>query len=221
MPERGPCRWEMWSGFGRRHRAHREPNTLGNEPTDCPGTTNLIMYLTTVAHMDTYEAILTKLDVRDFADKGVDAKIKTKILQAARFTGSSMNSQHWRFILVQDKKNLATLARDSSTGDWVKNADFAVIINIDPKVPGSNVDGGRVLQDMELAAWNFGVVSRLFTGFKEPELRRDFGIPPELKPAAVLGFGYPVKAIKGKKNRKPLEELVSLEKYGNPYHPTQ
>jgi len=168
--------------------------------------------------MDTYDAIVTKLDVRDFADKHVDAKTKVKILQAARFTGSSMNSQHWRFILVQEKKNLATLAQDSTTGAWVKNADFAIIINIDPKVPGSNVDSGRVLQDMELAAWNFGVVSRLFTGFKETELRRDFGIPPELKPTAVLGFGHPVRSIRGKKNRKPLEELVSLEKYGNPYH---
>jgi len=171
--------------------------------------------------MDTYEAILTKLDVREFADKRVDDRTKTKILQAARFTGSSMNTQHWRFILVQDKKNLDILAQDSTTGPWVKGADFAVIITVDPKVPGSNVDGGRVLQDMELAAWNFGVVSRLFTGFKEAELRRDFGIPGELKPAAVLGFGYPVKKIRGKKSRKPLEELVSLEKYGTPFHPAE
>ena len=171
--------------------------------------------------MDTYDAIVTKLDIREFADKRVDDRTKTKVLQAARFTGSSMNTQHWRFILVQDKKNLATLASDGTTGPWVKDADFAVIINTDPKVPGSNIDAGRVLQDMELAAWNFGVVSRLFTGLKEADLRRDFGIPPELKPVAVLGFGYPVKKIKGKKNRKPLEELVSLERYGNPYHPVE
>jgi len=169
--------------------------------------------------MDTYDAIVTKLDVREYADRHVDDKTKTKILQAARFTGSSSNTQHWRFILVQDKKNLATLAQDSTTGAWVKGADFAVIINIDPKIPASMIDAGRVLQDMQLAAWDFGVVSRIFTGFKETELRRDIGIPTELKPVAVLGFGYPVKAIKGKKNRKPLEELVSLEKYGNPYHP--
>jgi len=171
--------------------------------------------------MDTYDAIVTKLDVREFADKRVDDGTKTKILQAARFTGSSMNTQHWRFILVQEKKGLATLAQDSTTGSWVKGADFAVIISTDPKVPGSNIDGGRVLQDMELAAWNFGVVSRLFTGFKEAELRRDFGIPPELRPAAILGFGYPVRKIKGKKNRKSIEELVSLERYGNPYHPVE
>lgn len=171
--------------------------------------------------MDTYQAILTKLDVREFADRRVDDKTKTKILQAARFTGSSMNTQHWRFVLVQERKNLTTLARDSTTGPWVANADFAVIINIDPKVPGSTIDAGRVLQDMELAAWNFGVVSRIFTGFKEAEMRRDFGIPDGLKPAAVLGFGYPTREIKGKKSRKPLEELVSAEAYGRAFVPSE
>ena len=164
--------------------------------------------------MDTYEAIVTKLDVRDFAQRRVSDDIRSKILEAARFTGSSMNTQHWRFVLVQDPKNVATLAQDSTTGSWVKGADFAVIISVDPKVPGSAIDAGRVLQDMELAAWNFGVVSRLFTGFREAELRRDFGIPPELKPAVVLGFGYPARKIRGRKSRKPLEELVSVEFYG-------
>lgn len=171
--------------------------------------------------MDTYEAIVTKLDVREFADRRVDDATKTKILQAARFTGSSSNSQHWRFIIVQDKKNLATLAQDSATGQWVKNADFAIMINVDPKIPASSIDAGRALQDMELAAWNFGIVSRLFTGIREAELRRDFQIPRELKPAAVVGFGYPVRKIKGKKSRKPLEELVFAESYGNSYRPAE
>jgi len=171
--------------------------------------------------MDTYEAILTKLDVREFAEQKVDDAVKTKILQAARFTGSSSNSQHWRFILVQEKKNLATLAQDSTSGQWVRNANFAVIIVIDPRIPGSAIDAGRVLQDMELAAWNFGVVSRLFTGFREGDLRRDFALPQELKPAAVVGFGYPVRRIKGKKSRKPLEELVFAESYGKTYRPIE
>ena len=171
--------------------------------------------------MDAYEAILTKLDVREFSEKNVDGTVKTKILQAARFTGSSSNSQHWRFILVQEKKNLATLAQDSTSGQWVRNSDFAVIINIDPRIPGSAIDAGRVLQDMELAAWNFGVVSRLFTGIKEEGLRHDFGIPQELKPAAVVGFGYPVRKIQGKKSRKPLEELVFAESYGRGYSPVE
>lgn len=167
--------------------------------------------------MDTFDAIITKLDVREFAPaKHVSGEIKKKILEAARMTGSSMNKQHWRFILVQDRSNLEKLAADSITGVWIDQADFAVVILTDPTVPGFMIDAGRVLQDMQLTAWNFGVVSRLYTGVKEEELKKDFGAPAELKVSAVLGFGYPKKKILGKnKNRKPLEEIVFPEKYGS------
>ena len=63
--------------------------------------------------------------------------------------------------------------------------------------------------------------SRLFTGIKDADLRRDFDIPPEVKPMAVLGFGYPVREIRGKKSRKPLEELVYSERFGTRFHPTE
>lgn len=165
--------------------------------------------------MDTFDAIATKLDVKEFSSKHVPKEIKQKILEAARLTGSSMNSQHWRFILIQN--DLKKLAEASVTGPWVANADFAIVILTNPKQPGYMIDAGRVLQDMQLTAWNFGVVARLFTGIKEDDVRKDFGVPAELKPTAVLGFGYPAKKISGKKkNRKPLEELAFSEKYGNP-----
>jgi nitroreductase len=164
--------------------------------------------------LDTFEAISTKLDVREFASKRVPGETKRRILEAARLTASSMNTQHWRFILIQDRSNLKKLAADSTTGKWVEGADFAVIINTDPKVPGSTIDAGRVVQDMELAAWNFGVASGIYTGVGEVGLRKDFAIPDGLKPSAVLGFGFPKRKILGRKDRKPIEELVFPERYG-------
>jgi nitroreductase len=162
--------------------------------------------------LDTFEAISTKLDVREFASKKVPGETKRKILEAARLTASAMNTQHWRFVLVQDRSNLKRLAADSTTGKWVEGADFAIIILTDPKMPG--IDTGRVLQDMELAAWNFGVASGIYIGVVDASLRKDYAIPDGLKPSAVLGFGYPKRKILGKKNRKPLEELVFPERYG-------
>jgi len=166
--------------------------------------------------MDTIDAISTKLDIREFSSRHVPDEIKRKILEAARLTGSSMNSQHWRFVVVQETSNLKRLAEDSNYGGWVANADFAIMVLTDPKVPGSVVDAGRVLQDMQLAAWNLGVASGMFTGTKGDEVRRDFGLPKELSPTVVLGFGYPRRRIVGKKNRKPLQELVYSERYGRP-----
>ena len=164
--------------------------------------------------MDAYEAIRTKLEIRQFASKNVPGDIKRRILEAARLTQSSMNTQHWRFVVVEDRANLKRLAADSTSGKWVEGADFAIVVLIDPKVTGSNIDAGRVIQDMQVAAWNFGVASGIFTGLDEASMRRDYSVPDGLKIAAVIGFGYPKKKIIGKKNRKPLEELAFSEKYG-------
>jgi nitroreductase len=118
--------------------------------------------------------------------------------------------------LVEKKDNLEKLAEDSTSGSWVSGANFAVIVLTNPKYGFHLIDAGRVLQNMQLTAWNEGVGSGLFTGIREEKLRSDFQIPNELTPSVILGFGYPLSKLIGKrKNRLPVHELVYYEKYGS------
>jgi nitroreductase len=167
--------------------------------------------------LDTHKTILSKLDIRQFEPKKVPADVKLKVLEAARASGTGLNKQEWRFILVQDKESIKRLGEDSTSGGWVAGANFAVIVLADPKLGFHLIDSGRAIQNMQLAAWDQGVISGLYTGFKEERMRKDFAIPDELKPTVVIGFGYPVKKILGKKNRKPLSELAFVDKYGNKF----
>jgi nitroreductase len=164
--------------------------------------------------MDAFECITTKLEVREFSAEDVSSEIRLKVLEAARLTGTGLNTQHWRFILIENKDNLEKLAEDSTSGRWVAGANFAVIVLTNPKHHFHMIDAGRVIQNMQLAAWNYGVGSGLFTGIEEQKLRNDFAIPKELNPTVMVGFGYPVRKLTGKrKNRMPLDELVYYEKY--------
>jgi nitroreductase len=166
--------------------------------------------------MDTFECITTKLEVREFSEQNVSSDIRSKILEAARLTGTGMNTQHWRFILIEKKENLKRLADDSTSGSWVVGANFAIIVLTNPKYGFHLIDAGRVLQNMQLTAWNYKVGSGLFTGIKQEQLRSDFGISNELSPTVIAGFGYPARKLVGKrKNRLSLHELVYYEKYGN------
>jgi nitroreductase len=165
--------------------------------------------------MNTTEAVKTKLDVREFDSKPVGADVKMAVLEAARLTQSGVNSQHWRFILVQDPNNLVRLAKDSTSGAWVARANFAVVICTDPKKGYHAMDAGRAAQDMQLTAWDHGVASGLYTGIKQGDVRRDFGIPEELNTTIVVAFGYPRRKLLGRKKRKPLSEVAFLERYGN------
>ena len=165
--------------------------------------------------MNTFECVVSKLEVREFVRKEVGSEIKQRILESARQTGSGLNLQHWRFILVEDKKNLSQLALDSTSGGWIAGADFAIIILTNPTLRFHLIDAGRVAQSMQLTAWNEGVGSGLFTGIKDGDLRNDFRIPNDLTPSTILGFGYPLKPLTGKKkNRLPLSQLVYREQYG-------
>lgn len=166
--------------------------------------------------MDVFECIATKLEVREFSTQEVPSEIRSKILEAARLTGTGMNTQHWRFIMVEKKDNLKKLAEDSTSGSWVAGANFAVIVLTNPQYGFHLIDTGRVLQNMQLTAWNQGVGSGLFTGIREEKLRGDFAIPKQLSPSVIIGFGYPARKLTGKrKNRLPIHELVYYEKYGN------
>jgi nitroreductase len=165
--------------------------------------------------MDTFECIRTKFEVRNFDMRVVPPEIKLEILEAARLTGTGLNTQHWRFILVEGKDDLGKLAEDSTSGKWVAGANFAIIVLTNPNYNFHLIDAGRVIQCMQLAAWSREVASGLFTGYQVERLRNDFAIPHDLNTSAILGFGYPArKLVAPRKNRLPLDELVYYGRYG-------
>jgi nitroreductase len=166
--------------------------------------------------MSVSEIIRTKRDIREFSSQPVSKEDKLAILEAARMAGSGLNSQHWRFILIDDKSELEALARLSTTGEWVAGANFAVIILTEKNRPYHALDAGRALTNMQLEAWSRGIASCIYTGFKEAEMRKRYGIPEKYSIDVVVGFGYPARKIVGKKNRKPLEEIAYSNKFGQP-----
>jgi nitroreductase len=166
--------------------------------------------------MDTFTCVATKLDVREFAKTPVPDDLVMKVLEAGRYTGSGMNKQHWHFVLVRSAESLSKLASCSPYGSWISEADFAVLVLTSPKWPFHLFDAGRAVQDMQIVAWSYGVASGLTTGFEEESVRIEFNIPREFSISAAIGFGYPSRKILGKKNRKPLREVASLDRFGNP-----
>jgi nitroreductase len=83
---------------------------------------------------------------------------------------------------VDSKQNLKTLAEDSTSGSWVRGANFAIIILTNPEYSFHLIDAGRVAQNVQLAAWNHKVGSGLFTGIREEKFRNHFELPDELSP---------------------------------------
>ena len=59
---------------------------------------------------ETYESVLKLRTVRRFLAKPVTENDLTRILEAARWTGSSKNRQSWSFVVVRERAQLDRLA---------------------------------------------------------------------------------------------------------------
>jgi nitroreductase len=167
--------------------------------------------------MDTYEAVRTMLAVRSYQDKPVPADVVRKIVEAGHLSGSSMNLQPWRFIVVDDRETLRRIGALIRTGPYIAQAPMAIAVAIE-KTPYAVSDASRAVQSMMLTAWSEGVGSN-WTGFSGlQQVNSLLGIPADLDVLAVLPFGYPTAKLgRGKKNRKPLAEIAFKERFGTPF----
>ena len=79
-------------------------------------------------------------------------------------------------------------------------------------------DGSRAIQSMILTAWEAGVGSN-WVGFGGMnEVGAILGIPDHYDVLAIVPFGYPTEErSQGKKNRKVLSEVASLDRFGRPF----
>ncbi|MDQ2984163.1 MAG: nitroreductase family protein [Actinomycetota bacterium] len=166
--------------------------------------------------MDTYLAIASKRDWRNYADRPIPDDVLNRILDAGRLAGSAQNVQAWRFYVVTDPERKQQLGETVYAAPNVENAPVAIaIVTPEGKYP---LDVGRALQNMFLAALNEGVAS-CPNGMPDPDATGQvLGLEGDDKPVIVGSFGYPAREIdpnsrsaeewSGSANRKPLDEIV-------------
>ncbi len=155
--------------------------------------------------MDTFLAIASKRDERRYDDRPLPEDVVAQILDAGRLSGSSRNTQNWRFVIAD-----ASLAEVVWAPENVQTAALVVAI-VGEAYP---FDVGRCAQNMMLAAWDLGVVS-CPNGIRDPELAAA-RMGGDVK--MILSFGYPQRELKvearsaeewsARANRKPLDDLV-------------
>ncbi|MFZ0994663.1 MAG: nitroreductase family protein [Candidatus Dormiibacterota bacterium] len=167
---------------------------------------------------DVFETVRTVLAVREYKDQPVPEALVRRIVEAGRLTASSMNGQPWHFVVVQQAQRLRELGALVRTGPYISGAPLAIVVGYDSESRFGVSDASRAIQSMILTAWSEGVGSN-WTGFNNlEEVRRWCRLPDSYTVLAVLPFGYPSHSVgKGKKNRKPLSEIASLENFGAPF----
>jgi nitroreductase len=166
--------------------------------------------------MDVFEAVRTLLAVRRYKDQPVPEAVVRRVIEAGHLTASASNAQPWHFILVENRATLRRLAALAPTGPYIADAALAIAVAVE-RTPLAASDASRAIQSMLLAAWSDGVGSN-WVGFGGMEaVGKLLKVPGELDVLAIIPFGYPAGAVgRGKKRRKPLKEVASRERFGQP-----
>ncbi|MGI8691171.1 MAG: nitroreductase family protein, partial [Thermomicrobiales bacterium] len=61
----------------------------------------------------------------------VPEDVLMELLEVARWTGSSRNSQPWHFVVVTDKEQLRQLSQLRTPINWMADAPLAIVIVLD------------------------------------------------------------------------------------------
>jgi nitroreductase len=164
-----------------------------------------------------FEAVRTVLAVREYQDGDVPDEVLRRIMEAGRLTASGANRQPWHFVVVRERENLRELGSLVRTGPYIARAAAAVVVAYEKASRVGVADASRAIQSMILTAWAEGVGSN-WAGFGGLDgVARKVGLPDRYEVLAVVPFGYPRRSLgKGRKNRKPLAEIASAERYGTP-----
>lgn len=166
--------------------------------------------------METWEAITSRRNVRQYTDDPIREGDLDRILEAGWRTPSSMNRQRWDFILSTDRAHLEELSKCwRGAGHVARSA--ATIALIAPRSDDQReresvqYDLGQVTMSIMLAATDLGIGTGHAAVEDQALAQSILGFPDDRYCAWLIALGYPAdRPLVPIKNpqRRPFDEVV-------------
>lgn len=166
--------------------------------------------------METWDALMARRQVRDYADKPVDRALLDQVLEAGRRSPSSRNSQRWDFVVVADNEVKADLARTWQGAHWTPGAPVVIAV-IGPVVEDDlqrlsiEYDLGQAATAMLVAATDLGLGSGQSSSRDQDLARSILGLPADRYCSKLLTIGHPAdRPLSAVENpdRRSLDDVV-------------
>jgi nitroreductase len=149
--------------------------------------------------------------------------VLNQLLQIARWTGSSRNTQPWEFIVIDDPEQLRKISELRTPINWVADVPLAIAIVLTGGSEASEAyDEGRLTERLLIGAHLLGLgggTAWFGDDAQQAQGKEILGIPAERTARSVVALGYPTTTKDHRPNpavsgRRPLAELVSHNTYG-------
>ena len=171
--------------------------------------------------METWDAITSRRNVRQFSQQPISPEDLDRILEAARRTPSAGNKQQWDFIVVTAPDVLAELPKLWQGAGHMSRGQAAIVL-VAPNVDDARArdliqyDLGQVTMSIMLAASDLGIGTG-HSSVRDQELARQLlSVPDDRIVAWMMALGYPADrplSPIGKPMRRPFDEVVHRERW--------
>jgi nitroreductase len=177
-----------------------------------------------ISPIDRVRPLLRVRQIREYTDEPVSPADLEAVVDAARWSGSSRNSQPWRFITVRDAKTLRALAEAGKPQTHLLETAPAAIAIVLPADEAHQVsyafDEGRAAERMLIAAsfLELGAGICWIRSSALPAVRPILSLPDDRLVRTIVAMGHPTHAAQRPKSasgqaRLPREEVVFKERW--------
>jgi nitroreductase len=163
------------------------------------------------------KAIHERRSVRQFTDAPVSRDLIMAAIEAASWAPSGLNNQPWRFAIIWDKPLQEALAAFTKYSNILKSASVLIAVFLDKEASYDYTKDcqavGACLQNLLLSlhSMNLGAVWIGEILRNKERVIQTLKLPERLELMAVVAAGHPANRNQ-KSNRRPVEELILLEK---------
>jgi nitroreductase len=165
------------------------------------------------------DAIRSRRNVRQYADRPIAGADLDEILEAARRSPSSKNTQPWDFVVVTDRDQLGRLAGVWIGGKHVAGsaATIALITSAEAAARGQvQFDLGQATMSIMIAAAGLGIGSCHSAVGDQDLARKLLGHPADTTCHLLISLGYPagrsLTPIQTP-DRRPLTDVIHRDRW--------
>jgi nitroreductase len=154
--------------------------------------------------MQIQEALLNRRSIRKYKNQKINKEDIDKILKAAMYAPSAMNTQAWHLIVIDNKAVLLDALKSIPYAEMLKQCAAAILVCGDSSIEKNESwllqNCSAVTENILLSAYGLGIGSCWIAihGMNDvyKNIKAQFKLPENIVPVSLISLGYPDEVIK-------------------------
>ncbi|WP_285295560.1 nitroreductase family protein [Aureimonas altamirensis] len=143
--------------------------------------------------------IQERVSVKQFSSVLIDVSHLKLLLEAARWTPSSNNTQPWRFLVAKrdgERFNGILRSMAPANAEWAFRASHLIVASVytsaEERFPNRHAtyDLGQAVSYLTIQATSLGIATHQIGGFDPQALASRVGMSTAMQPVVIVALGY-------------------------------